>query len=195
VLVDSEPALPEELFDRAADIWEPLFAIADLAGGDWPERSRAAALVLSAGVNVEDASLGVMLLKDIKAILDLNGGDFITTADLLTALCALEESPWGDLRGKAIDNRRLSKELKPYGIGPKNKKVSTSDNTVLRGYKREDFVDAWNRYLPQTDATTATAATDTVAEPSQVALVALVADKSGGAEEEEQEWLFHPQSS
>jgi hypothetical protein len=32
--------LPDELDDRAQDIWEPLLAIADLAGGDWPTRAR-----------------------------------------------------------------------------------------------------------------------------------------------------------
>ncbi len=32
----AEPRLPDELDDRAADAWEPLLAIADLAGGDSP---------------------------------------------------------------------------------------------------------------------------------------------------------------
>jgi Protein of unknown function (DUF3631) len=34
----ARPELPDELDDRAQDIWEPLLAIADLAGGDWPTR-------------------------------------------------------------------------------------------------------------------------------------------------------------
>ena len=41
----SRPALPDELDDRAQDCWEPLLAIADLAGGDWPDRARAAAIL------------------------------------------------------------------------------------------------------------------------------------------------------
>ena len=32
----------EGLSDRQEDIWQPLFAVAALAGGDWPERARAA---------------------------------------------------------------------------------------------------------------------------------------------------------
>ena len=40
-------AVPDGLNDRAADNWEPLLAIADRAGGDWPERARKAALALS----------------------------------------------------------------------------------------------------------------------------------------------------
>lgn len=34
-LADAERVMPLE--DRAADVWEPLIAIADLAGGEWPE--------------------------------------------------------------------------------------------------------------------------------------------------------------
>src|SRR5262249_21949250 len=42
----AEPAMPLE--DRAADTWEPLIAIADLAGGNWPDLARNAALALTA---------------------------------------------------------------------------------------------------------------------------------------------------
>jgi hypothetical protein len=34
----ADPPVPAELHDRAADNWRPLLAIADLAGGDWPEK-------------------------------------------------------------------------------------------------------------------------------------------------------------
>lgn len=40
------PDLPEGITDRNADVWEPLVAVADLAGGDWPVRARAAGLYL-----------------------------------------------------------------------------------------------------------------------------------------------------
>jgi putative DNA primase/helicase len=36
----ARPALPDELNDRAQDNWEPLLAIADCAGGDWPRLGR-----------------------------------------------------------------------------------------------------------------------------------------------------------
>ena len=174
ILIDAEPDLPGELSDRAMDVWEPLIAIADLAGEGWPERSRAAALALSAGANVEDASLGVTLLRDIKSLFDSQAVDAIPTDSFIAGDGRVA---MGDLRGKELDNRRLAKELKPFGIKPKDIKVSTADNKVRKGYYREAFVDSWNRYLP----TEATTATDDVPEPSQVALVAHVADKSGGA--------------
>jgi hypothetical protein len=42
------PEIPPSLNDRAADIWEPLFALADLAGGPWPALARDAAVAACA---------------------------------------------------------------------------------------------------------------------------------------------------
>ena len=54
------------LHDRAADNWRPLFAIADLAGGNWPTLARQVAVRLSEGGAEQDASVRVQLLMDIK---------------------------------------------------------------------------------------------------------------------------------
>jgi hypothetical protein len=64
-LRDAVPELPDELGDRAADAWEPLLAIADLAKGDWPTRARAAAVELSAGES-EEVGRGTQLLAAIR---------------------------------------------------------------------------------------------------------------------------------
>ena len=61
-LRDERPSLPDELDDRAQDMWEPLLAIADLAGGDWPQRAWKAALELSGNGAREDDSLTALLL-------------------------------------------------------------------------------------------------------------------------------------
>ena len=37
-LAAARPDMPAGIADRDADVWEPLLAIADAAGGDWPER-------------------------------------------------------------------------------------------------------------------------------------------------------------
>jgi hypothetical protein len=50
-LATAEPDLPDELSDRQQDVWEPLLAIADAGGGDWPERAREAAVRLLVGAN------------------------------------------------------------------------------------------------------------------------------------------------
>src|SRR5262249_18269866 len=64
VLREARPPLPDTLDDRAAEIWEPLIAIADLAGGTWPTEARQAAIALH-GAGGEDESVGVMLLHAI----------------------------------------------------------------------------------------------------------------------------------
>jgi putative DNA primase/helicase len=79
------PEVPAELNDRAQDNWEPLLAIADFAGGHWPQTARAAALQLS-GVSREEMSVSAELLTDIRDIFEQRGADRMTTADLLAAL-------------------------------------------------------------------------------------------------------------
>jgi len=41
-IADAQPEVPEGLEGRAEQIWIPLFSVADAAGGDWPDRARAA---------------------------------------------------------------------------------------------------------------------------------------------------------
>jgi hypothetical protein len=73
-LRDIEPDMPEALSaagDRAPDAWEPVVAIADVAGGAWQERARNAALAL-AGVDAAplDGDVDAALLSDINHILN-----------------------------------------------------------------------------------------------------------------------------
>jgi hypothetical protein len=139
------PQLPDELDSRAQDIWEPLLAIADIAGGDWPERARTAARVLSGPeVRGEDESQLARLLGDIQHVFEVNGAQRFRTSDLIGELCKIEESPWGDWFGKPITAHALSKLLQPFQI--KTLPVWVDGKTV-RGYKREQFEDAWARVL------------------------------------------------
>ena len=141
-LTDAEPDMPVE--DRAADTWEPLVAIADAAGGDWPARARKAALLLVAAENIADAegSLGLRLLADIRDVMNEWTVSFITSADLVGALRKIDDGPW---REKDIDltMNALARRLKPYGVRPDQNAAKTA-----RGYQREDFTDAFTRYLP-----------------------------------------------
>jgi hypothetical protein len=147
-LKDSRPILPEELDDRAADGWEPLLAIADLAGHDWPTQARDAALVLSAGESRIDNSLGVRLLSDIRALIANPLTDNIFTATLVESLNKKEESEWGGWNaGQGITGRELAAKLKPYGLGPTQVRVG---EVTLKGYKGSPFIDVWDRYCPIT---------------------------------------------
>jgi hypothetical protein len=145
-LQDAWPELPESVTDRNADIWESLIAIADLAGHAWPGRARGSAVALVAASMAGTPSLGVRLLADIRTA--FGDDEAMPAADLLSALHRVEESPWGDLRGKPLDSRGLSTRLGGYGIKSHDVRIGErSDNKVVKGYRRQDFHDAWVRYL------------------------------------------------
>jgi hypothetical protein len=143
-LAYARPMLPDELDDRAQDCWEPLLAIADLAAGAWPARARAAAVALSTGEERGEESLGARLLQDIYDVFESNGTTRYPTADLIAELAKIEESPWGDWFGKTISPQAIGKLLKPYRI--KTMPVWVEGETH-RGYKVEQFEDAWLRVL------------------------------------------------
>jgi hypothetical protein len=145
-LAEARPELPEALDDRAADGWEPLLAIADLAGGGWPKRGRSSALALAQTDDDED-ELGIHLLNDVKQAFRASGVERISTADLLAALIAEEESPWADWHGRPLTARSLARFLSPHGI--RSSTVRLDDETTAKGYKLEAFEDAWKRYVPE----------------------------------------------
>jgi hypothetical protein len=140
------PDMPDGIEDRAADVWEPLLAVADLAGEDWPQRARVAAVAHVADSSDPARSLGLLLLGDLREVFDRSCVSKLPSEVILTELKQMPESPWATLRGGVgIDARWLSRHLGPYGVSSKN--VRTPGG-VQRGYDRIDFEDAWLRYLP-----------------------------------------------
>jgi Protein of unknown function (DUF3631)/Domain of unknown function (DUF3854) len=152
-LADADPTMPPGISDRPADTWESILAVADAAGRDWPQRARAACIRLNAVRAENDDSVGVNLLTDIRTVFV---DDRISSANMASKLAEIEESPWGDWRGKPIDARWLARRLKPYGIRPA--KIRIGEMTA-QGYKIEDFHDAWSRYLPHPPDMTGTSGT------------------------------------
>ena len=154
-IADARPAPAVGLNDRAQDCWEPLLAIADLAGGEWPGRARAAAQALH-GIEEETPSIGVELLRDIKDVFERRGVSRLASATLIEHLTNDDELPWATWnRGKPISPRQLSARLGEFGIRSKNLKMS--NGAVPKGYDLPDFRDAFTRYLsPPTPALSAT---------------------------------------
>jgi putative DNA primase/helicase len=141
----ARPAMPEELNDRAQDNWEPLLAIADAAGEQWPQKARAAALALS-GAEERATSSGEELLHDIRAVLAEKNVASIASDDLVNALIAMADRPWGECnRGKPITQNGLARMLKEFRITTKN--VGPKNNR-RKGYEAEAFESAFIRYLP-----------------------------------------------
>ena len=155
------PEMPDGIEDRNADVWEALLAVADEAGGNWPERARVAAVALVADARRGGESLGVRLLRDLR---DLFGeDDKLSTETILERLTAMDDAPWADLRGKPLDARGLSRRLARYEVAPKTMRIG--DKTP-KGYERGDLLDAWGRYLPPSVAKSATSATPQQTIPS-----------------------------
>ncbi|WP_236793228.1 DUF3631 domain-containing protein [Amycolatopsis sp. GM8] len=168
------PVMPPGVRDRAAEIWRPLIAIADAAGGHWPDTARAACLHFVEVANTDRNGGGqrLQLLADLRDLYTTRDTDKLTTDDILAALHELDESPWAELDGKALDSRRLAAFLKPYGVLAKD--VKLPGGIVRRGYRADGpggLADAWQRYLPPaaTSATSATAQVSAVADPGEVA--------------------------
>jgi putative DNA primase/helicase len=138
-----DPKLPEHLYNRIGDNWRPLFAIAEIAGGDWPHRCTQALIKLTTREDETD-SLRVMLLADIRQVFT---ADRMFSKDLVDALVALKERPWGEIRrgGKPITERWLAKNLAAFRIQPKL--IRIDDDRPARGYKRSDFDETYKRYL------------------------------------------------
>lgn len=151
------PTLPPGVADRRAEVWEPLIAVADLAGGDWPERARVAAVADVAAHSVREPSLGVRLLMDIRTVMGDRPSMF--TEDLLTKLNALDESPWGDLRGYPLDSRGLAARLRKYAVKPTTVR---DGERVSKGYRAADLFDPWTRYLSAPIGAVTSVTSDTV---------------------------------
>jgi hypothetical protein len=149
----SEPLMPDGLSDRQQDGWEPLFAIAALAGGDWPQRVEQAALALHEAA--EDGDLAMHLLAHVRDAFDDNG-DRLTTFQLLEHLVNRgDASPWAHWWSEDLEKggahvkkaaQGLARKLQPLGIKPSQIRFGEKN---YRGYEREKFEDSWERYLPR----------------------------------------------
>jgi hypothetical protein len=151
-LRSARPIMPVELHDRAQDISEPLIAIADMAGGEWPEKARAALVKLFDG-NEEESDIHVRLLADIKRVFDESGADKLFTRAILERLVAnADDAPWPLWFEESLKHDRhdsaaskLARKLKRYGIKPGQ--IRVGDETG-RGYQRSQYEKCWERYLP-----------------------------------------------
>jgi putative DNA primase/helicase len=142
-LADPDPQVPEVLNDRAADNWRPLLAIADLAGGEWPQRARDAACLLSG--EGHDGAIGVELLKDIQ--IAFGDDEAIRSKDLIAKLIEDPERPWAEWsHNRALTPKQLGRLLQPFGICSETVYIPGLANG--KGYQRAHFEELWAAYCP-----------------------------------------------
>jgi hypothetical protein len=154
-LEKADPLLPDELGDREQDVCELLVAIADLAGNGWPERARTGLVAVFKDAHDAQAaqSLGTRLLGDVRDV--IGELDKITTVQLLDLLNGLDERPWGGWDdGAGLKPRNLAGLLRPFGV--RSQTIRLDDAKTAKGYKRDDFEDAFARYLAPGTVTSVT---------------------------------------
>jgi 5S rRNA maturation endonuclease (ribonuclease M5) len=145
-LAAARPVMPDGVRDRPAEVWEAILAVADLAGGDWPDRARAACRHFVLDSDPDELSFGARLLRDIRTV--FGDCDRVFSTDVVTALTSDPESEWRDLWGKPLDQNRLAKELKRYGVRSNTIRIGAGR---AKGYQvdgDDGLAQAWRRYLP-----------------------------------------------
>jgi hypothetical protein len=145
-LMAAEPDMPVE--DREADTWEPLFAVADLAGGGWQARCRRACLAMT-GDEPDEGGIGTRLLADLYAIWETE--DYLFTTTILQRLHKVEEGPWAEWGRKSepLTPRGLARLLKPYRVESRTVRIG---GDTSKGYARADLTDPWTRYVTSVTA-------------------------------------------
>jgi hypothetical protein len=130
------------LVNRTADNWRPLFAIADLAGGTWPERARNAARALSHAV--ESDSLFEETLAAIREMIGRR--DEITSKEIIDRLVKIEDGPWAEWGKdhKPITQNALARLLKPHKVFPSD---IGPEWMRRKGYRRSQFEQLFEAYL------------------------------------------------
>ncbi|QZA13628.1 DUF3631 domain-containing protein [Mycolicibacterium holsaticum] len=176
VFINPYPELPRGIEDRKADTWEPLLAVADLAGETWSKRARAAARAFVSASQEDPDTVGVQLLRDLRTV--FGDRDFMYTRDILESLGRLPESRWAHfhLTGSPLNDRDLARELKAYGVRSRDHRRG---DTVKKGYDADDLADPWDRYVDAfpVAATSATEATTQVDDSRGVLKAPLEADQ------------------
>jgi hypothetical protein len=162
VAADAEkarPVMPPSVEDRMADAWEPLLAVADLAGGLWPTLARDAAEALVAVNRDTPASLNLRLLADLRTVF-LNNlvavaqatPHGLPTKRIMEDLYVLDDAPWHTVnKGDAYTPSQLAFVLRDYEVKSENLRPHPDSRTQAKGYPIAPLADAWRRYLPPLD--------------------------------------------
>ena len=160
-LAAADPDMPGGIVNRAADNWRPLLAIADLAGGDWPELARRAAATLTDDGTADADASGITLLADMRELFAAEPRGVLFTAEIVPALHTREDRQWAECqRGRPITSHQVAALLRPLGIAT-NQTVRRGAVTG-KGYRAKWFADTW-RYLPPPGSGTRSQAADAAA--------------------------------
>jgi hypothetical protein len=147
ILKDAKPIMPVGFNNRTAANWKLLLAIADLAGGDWPQRAREAAEHLSRSRH--RPTFGVKLLAEFSACFIESYTTEVTSETMKERLAANPVGIWIDYNhGGPITQRQIADLLDPFEINPVSLHPTKRKDFSRQGYRILQFADAFARYLP-----------------------------------------------
>ena len=142
-----EPDMPVE--DRAADTWEPLVIVADLAGGPWPRLARAGVRAdgrrRSGGRGGPPQRRADPRRHPPGLRRPARGGQPVHRGTPPPPAPG-PRGPWAEWGRGGLTARELGRMLRDFDIRPGN--VRMADGTQRKGYTRNKFLDAWRRYCP-----------------------------------------------
>jgi putative DNA primase/helicase len=144
----ARPIMPTGFDNRLAKNWKLLFAVADLAGGDYPQRARTAAIKLSHKRLAPSEGLRLFEVLDPM----VRNRDVIPSAEIIERLTAAEDSEWREYgRGREpISQRGLAMLLEQFDIGPPGViHPSRRSDDSRRGYRCDQIRAVIARLLPQ----------------------------------------------
>ena len=142
-----KPALPSGIFNRVADNWRPLFAVAQVVGGDWPQRALDAFTSLNANPPVQDR--GLVVLGDIQRIFAQSAAPRLFSAELVDSLCALPDRQYSHPaslkpQGVKMTEATLARCLGRFGVRSRNLRIGDAQ---ARGYEFADLAEPFARFL------------------------------------------------
>jgi hypothetical protein len=149
-LKEADPVLPDGAYNRVADNWRPLFAVAEVAGGNWPARAASAFRALTASDDLNAHGLGTTLLGDIRQLFRAANVEKLSSAELVERLAALEGHPWAEYgkTGKPISKHQLARALARFDIQPRTIRIG---DATSKGYHFDQLHESFDRFLPPID--------------------------------------------
>ncbi len=153
-----DPPMPPTAYNRVADNWRPLFAIAHTVGGDWPalaleayenltaQRFNTPTLSRSHASTLQPSSASDLpLLADIRQIFAQSGTTRLSCKQLVAALQVLERPGSQASNGNPpVTSRWLGHRLHRLGISSRSLRIGPQS---VKGYELADFSDAFARFL------------------------------------------------
>ena len=113
--VEALPHIPNLGNDRAVDNWQPLFTVAQVIGGDWPDKCLAAYECIET-ISTEDAkeqdNVAIRILRELAPKIEKRTGYFLPAKELREMLISDEESEFFEwYNGNTISAKAIKKHL------------------------------------------------------------------------------------